>query len=128
MRKGLTDEQLGTRYGELYKAVCALPAKKSVDSDRILSDTLRYYILDLQLAIVNNPAWELEQVQRHVNMKHPHSDKIFSLQGLKREKSGAFSIVVLIREVLAQKRRMVTITDQTNAGTGNFNIIDAEAS
>ena len=69
--KGMTAKELPTRYGELYTAVCALPSRANVDLDPVLRDYLSHYILDLQLAIVNNPVWELEQVQGHMNIKHP---------------------------------------------------------
>ncbi|MBI4192601.1 MAG: AAA family ATPase [Betaproteobacteria bacterium] len=122
MAKAMTATELEARYGELYEAVCALPSKVSVDVERVLRDYLSHYIHDLQSAVVNNPTWLLEQVQAHLNTIQRATTKVFSVQGLNRGQHKEFSAVVLIAEMLGQKKRLVHVNHQTNAGMGDFKI------
>lgn len=125
MAKPMTDEELRTRYGELYEAVCALPSKVSVDVDRVLRHYLSQYIHDLQSAVVNNPTWVLDQVQEQLNTTQRAATKVFSVQELERGQHKEFSAIVLITEMLGQKKRIVHVNHKTNAGMGDFTIVDA---
>jgi hypothetical protein len=122
MAKAMTATELATRYGELYEAVCALPSKVSVDVERVLRDYLSHYIHDLQAAIVNNPTWQLDQVQSHLNTIQRATIKVFSVQKLNRGPHKEFSVVVAIAEMLGQKQRVVRVNHKTNAGMGDFKI------
>ena len=109
-------------FGELYEAVRALPSKASVDVERVLREYLSHYIHDLQTALVSNPTSELDQVQAHLNMILRATIKVFSVQELNRESHKEFSAVVAIAEMLGQKKRLVRVNHQTNAGMGDFNV------
>lgn len=122
MAKPMTAEELKDRYGELYEAVCLLPSKVDVDVERVLRNYLSRYIHDLQSAIVNNPAWQLDQVQAYLDSIHQATKEVFSVQKLVREQNKEFSAVVLITEMLDQKQRLVHVNHQTNAGMGDFKI------
>ena len=122
MAKAMTATELATRYGELYEAVCALPSKVSVDVERVLRDYLSHYIHYLQVAVVSNPTWLLDQVQAHLNTIQRASIKVFSVQELNRGPHKEFSAVIAIAEMLGQKQRIVHVNHQTNAGMGNFKI------
>jgi hypothetical protein len=122
MAKAMTNTELATRYGALYDAVCQLPSKVSVDVERVLRDYLSHYIHDLQAAIVNNPTWQLAQVQAHLNTIQRATIKVFSVQELNRGINKEFSAVVAIVEMLGQKRGLVRVNHQTNAGMGDFKI------
>ena len=122
MAKAMTGTELADRYGELYEAVCALPSKSNVDVERVLRDYLSHYIHDLQAAIVNNSTWELDQVQAHLKMIQQATIKVFSVEELNRESQKRFSAVVGIAEMLGQKKRIVRVSHQTNAGMGDFNL------
>jgi len=122
MAKAMTATELATRYGELYEAVCALPSKVSVDVERVLRDYLSHYIHDLQTLIVNNPTWQLEQVQAQLNTIQRATIKVFSVHDLNRGQNKEFSVIVKIAEMLGQKQRLVRVNHQTNAGMGDFKI------
>ncbi len=122
MAKAMTAAELAARYGELYEAVCALPSKVSVDVERVLRDYLSHYIHDLQVTVVSNPTWRLDQVQAHLNTIQQATIKVFSVQKLNRGPHKEFSAVVAITEMLGQKQRLVRVNHQTNAGMGDFKI------
>ena len=122
MSKPMTLAELRTRYGDLYEAVCALPSKVSVDVERVLRDYLSYYIHDLQAAIVNNPTWQLDQVQARLNTIQRATVKVFSVQEMNRGLNKEFSAVVAIAEMLGDKKRLVRVNNTTNAGMGDFTI------
>lgn len=122
MAKAMTAAELAARYGELYEAVCALPSKASVDVERVLRDYLSHYIHDLQVAVVSNPTWLLDQVQAHLNTIQRATIKVFSVRELNRGSHKEFSAVVAITEMLGQKQRLVRVNHQTNAGMGDFKI------
>ena len=114
--------ELESRYGDLYKAVCELPSKASVDVERVLRDYLSRYIHELQNAVVNNPTWGLEQVQAHLNTIQRAAKKVFSIQEITRGQHKEFNAVVLIAEMLGQKKRTVLVNHRTNAGMGDYEI------
>lgn len=118
----MTALDLSARYGELYEAVSGLPSKVSVDIERVLRDYLSGYIHDLQAAVVNNPTWQLAQVQAHLNTIQRATTKVFSVQELTRGQHREFSVIVSIAEMLGQKRRLVRVNHHTNAGMGDFKI------
>jgi len=122
MAKPMTVAELEARYGDLYQAVCALPSMVSVDVERVLRDYLSHYIHDLQAAVVNNPTWLLDQVQAHLNTIQRATTKVFSVQELTRGQHKEFSAIVIITEMPGQKRRLVHVNHQTNAGMGDFKI------
>lgn len=125
MAKKLSESELAVRYGELYNAVCCLPAKVSVDINPVLRNYLGYYIHDLQAAVVNNLTWELEQVRTHLNTVRPTTAKVFLVESLKRGKNKEFNAIVSVAEMLGHKRKSVRISHETNAGMGSFEIEDA---
>jgi predicted ATPase len=122
MAKVMTATELGARYGELYEAVCALPSKVSVDVEKVLRDYLGRYIYDLQVTVMNNPSWLLDQVQTHLNTIQRAAIKVFSVQELKQGPHKEFNAIVAIAEMLGQKQRLVRVNHQTNAGMGDFKI------
>lgn len=77
MAKTMSPLEMETRYGDLYKAVCALPSKISVDLERGLKEYLSHYIHALQAAIVNNPTWQLNEVQKHLSTIQQATIKVF---------------------------------------------------
>jgi len=122
LAKPMTPTELEARYGDLYKAVCGLPSKVSVDVESVLRDYLSHYIHDLQAAVVNNPTWTCDQVQTHLDRVQRPNTKVFSVQELTRGEHKEFSAIVSIVEMLGQKRRLVRVDHQTNAGMGGFKI------
>ena len=119
----LTEEDLSSRYCELYDAVRNLPSKADVDVDPILRNYLSDYIHELQKAIFNNPDWDQDQIQDRLNILQPAFSKVFSIQTLmKGSQDGKFSATIGITEMLGQGKRLTQITQDTNAGMGVFEI------
>ena len=118
----LTETDLPSRYGELYDAVRNLPSKADVDVDPILRNYLSDYIHEIQKAILNNPGWNQDQIQDRLNILQPALSKVFSIQTLKSSQDGKFSAGIGINEMLGQEKRFAEITQNTNAGMGDFEI------
>ena len=115
-----TDDALAQRYGDLYKAVCHLPSKRSVNIDAILRNYLSSYIHELQRVLVNHPDWSIEQIQQRLNMQQPAAKKVFAVSELERRLNGAFRATILVAEMLGETKRIVRVNENTNAGMGEF--------
>lgn len=122
LARSMTELELASRYGELYKAVCALPSKVNVDVDRVLRDYLGHFIFELQAAVANNPTWRLDEVRLHLKTSQQTSANVFSIRSLERGALKEFSAVVEIAEMLGQGLRLVHVNQRTNAGMGGFEI------
>jgi len=114
--------ELERRYGDLYKAVCELPSKVSVDTEQVLRNYLSHYIHELQVAVVNNPYWELDQVQAHLNNIKSSTKNVFSVGSLNRGQDKEFNAAIHIAEMLGQPRTLVRVNHKTNAGMGDFEV------
>jgi AAA domain, putative AbiEii toxin, Type IV TA system len=125
MSKPMTLGDLSARYGKLYEAVCKLPCKKPVDALRVLRRYLSRYIHDLQAAVVDNPRWQLAEVQNHLSTHQQATVRVFTVSVLTRGQEGKeneFQAVVSVAEMLGQGRRLVRVSHKTNAGMGDFEI------
>ena len=122
MASPMTESDLSSRYGELYEAVRNLPSKVSVNVERVLRDYLSRYIHDLQVAVTNNPTWQLDQLQAHLGTVQRATTKVFSVQEFTREQHKEFSAIVSISPMLGQRSRVVRVSHRTNAGIGDFQI------
>ena len=120
--KSMTPAQLAIRYGTLYDAVCALPAKAGVDVEQVLREYLSQYIHCLQATVVGNPAWQLAEVQAHLGTVQRSTVKLFTLQKLERKAHKEFDAVVGIAEMSGEKQKFVRVDQRTNAGMGEFKI------
>ena len=126
LSKSLTEEELSSRYSELYNAICALPSKVDVDVNPVLRNYLSDYIHELQKTVINNPSWSQEQVQDSLNTLQPSLAGVFSIGGFDRRQSGEFRATIEIAEMLGQGKRFTQISHQTNAGMGEFEIESAQ--
>ena len=118
----MTEAELSSRYGELYDVVCDLPSKANVDVEGVLRIHLGRYIHELQTAAVTNLSWKADQLQQHLSTVQPSIAKVFSIQKFERNQDKQFSAVIEIAEMVDQKRRVVRVSNQTNAGMGDFQI------
>ena len=117
-----TEEELEQRYGELYTAVCSLPSKDGVDLDSALRNRISRYIHELQRAVVENPNWQADQItQRLSNIQNSWND-VFSILNYERTPDGGFKASIGIIPMLGQEARVVSVSDHTNAGMGDFAI------
>lgn len=122
MAKPVTRQNLAERYGELYEAVCSLPGKISVDTDKVLREYLGQYIHDLQSALVTHPDWHQDQLQAYLGRTHEAIAKVFSIRNLVRVGVKEFSAEIRIAPMLGSSERVVPVSDQTNSGMGEFDI------
>ena len=122
MTKLPTEEALTERYGELYAAVCNLPSKAEVDLDAALSNHLSSYIHEFQRTVVNNPDWQAEQIRQRLISIQPSWNGVFSIQDFARTPKGGFEATVGIIAMLGQRARVVSVSNNTNAGMGEFEI------
>lgn len=117
-----TEEELSSRYGELYNAVCALPSKADVDVDPVIRTYLSDYIHQLQKTVIGNPSWGQEQIQDRLNILEPSLIGVFSIGKLERGQQDEFSATIEIAEMLEQRKRFTQVDHRTNAGMGEFKI------
>jgi hypothetical protein len=122
--KVTSETELQNRYGELYEAVCRLPSKLSVDVDRVIRGYLSQYIHDLQISVVTNPSWSESQLQSHLNTVQKSTAKVFSVRNFDRTSERQFSAEVVVAPMLGKGQRLVRVTNTTNAGMGDFSILD----
>ena len=118
----MTEEELSSRYDELYDAICDLPSKEDVDINPVLYHYLSDYIHKLQQTIVNNPGWNQNQIQDRLNTLQPSLDGVFSIRKFERIQQNEFNVTIEIAEMLGQGKRFTQVTHRTNAGMGEFKI------
>ena len=115
MTKLTTDDELASRYEDLYEAICALPSKSRVDYEEVLRDYLSSYIHDLQRIITKNPKWQVEQIRERLTSQQPSTSKVFSVKEFERLSNGRFEATIVIAEILGESDRAVRVDDTTNA-------------
>ena len=121
-----TDADLLERYGNLYEAVCRLPSKPDVNVEPVLRNYLSIYIHELQRAIVNNGEWQLDQVQTHLGVVQKAVSDVFTITSLDRSEDRRFTATIQVAEMLGGGTRFVEISDATNAGMNDFDIVCPE--
>ena len=124
LSKPLTEEDLSSRYGELYAAVRAFPSKADVDVEPTLQNYLSDYIHELQKTVVKNPNWQVDQIQAHLNVNLPGTQEVFSIKNFCRSGGRSFSAKLEIAEMLGQPKKFALANEKTNAGMGDF-VIEA---
>ena len=122
MSRCMTEEQLVGRYGELYTAVSDLPSKAEVDVDPVLRSHLSRYVFELQMAVHDNPDWNIDDVRRRLSTVQSSWNGVFEIQEFEPDSDGGFSATIGIAEMLDQKKRAVQVNNRTNASERNFQI------
>ena len=117
-----TEEELSSRYGELYNIVCRLPAKTEVEIETVLRNHLGDYIHELQKMVVRSPDWDGDQIQAQLNSSDPSLAAVFSIRAFTRGQSGKFSATIEITELLGQGKRWAEVDEHTIAGMLEFEI------
>ena len=116
------EEELSSRYGELYNIVCRLPAKTEVDVETVLRNHLGDYIHELQKVVVKNPYWDRDQIQAQINSSDPSLAALFSICAFARGQNGKFHATVEFAELLGQGKRWTEVDEHTIAGMLEFTI------
>ena len=120
-----TEDELSNRYQHLYDVVCNLPSKTDVDVEPVLRSHLIRYIVEFQMMVTDNPSWQQDRIQARLNEVLPPMVGVFSVQNFIRQEGKTFSATIEIMEMLGQGKRIVQVSDETNAGMGNFKIESA---
>lgn len=113
---------LSDRYGALFSAVACLPGKASVDIERTLREYVSRYIHDLQAIVTSHPDWAKDQVENRLRQSHPNFSNVVSLSSLERSSTSAFIAIVHISELLDSGPQYIEVTQNTNAGVGDFTL------
>ena len=122
LSKPHTEAELSSRYGALYEVICSLPSKTDVDADPVLRKYIARYIHELQATVVMNLDWQRDQIQAHLNREQLPIARLLSIQQFERGQQNEFSATIEIAEMLGQERKVVRVSDRTNAGMGDFQI------
>ncbi len=118
-----TDAELQSRYTDLYTACSLLPAKVKVDVDTVLKDYLSKFIHELQSSLVANPQWELPQLKIHLANVQRNTAKVLTVVYLNRPAPRQFHAQIRIASMLGGNARLVNVSDKTNAGMGEFDLV-----
>lgn len=118
-----TDTELQSRYTDLYAACELLPGKVRVDVDTVLKDYLSKFIHELQSSLVANPSWELHQLHIHLANVQKSTVKILTVDSLWRNEARQFEATIKIASMLGCHERLVRVTEKTNAGMGEFELV-----
>ena len=119
----MTKSELSDRYGELYDAVAKLRSKGEVDVVPVLRDYLSDYIHELQKTMRNNPCWGKDEIHARMAAAMPAEATVFSIRSLERNGGGGFMATIEIVEMMGQGRRATVVSERTNAGTDEFDIV-----
>ena len=120
---GLSEEELSSRYRELYNIVRRLPAKPEVDVETVLRNHLGDYIHELQKIVVRNPGWDADQIQAQINNSDTSHAAVFSIRAFTRgDNNSKFNATVEITELLGQGKRWTEVNEHTIAGMLEFAI------
>jgi len=119
----MTKSELSDRYGELYDAVAKLPSKGEVDVVPVLRDYLSDYIHELQKTMRNNPCWGKDEIDAQMAAAMPAGATVFSIRSLDRNGEGGFMATIEIVEMMGQGRRATVVSERTNAGMDEFDIV-----
>ncbi len=119
------EEALSKRYGYLYDVVCNLPSKTDVDVEPVLRDYLSDYIHELQKSVHNNPDCHQDTIQERLNAVLPSTSVVFSIRKFERYEGKKFGATIEIMEMLGQGKRIVQVSNETNAGMGDYTIESA---
>ena len=117
-----SEEELASRYADLYGAIRNFPSKSSVNVDTVLRRRLATYIHNLQQTVVDYPDWGLDQVQERSNTSLSEYADVFSIQKLERQLGGKFQATIVVADLLNQGAKKVEVTELTNAGMSGFEI------
>jgi hypothetical protein len=118
-----TEAELQSRYTDLFAVCSLLPSKVRVDVDTVLKDYLSKFIHELQSSLVANPLWELPQLQIHLANVQKNTSKVLTVASLTRTAPRQFHAQIKIASMLGGQARTVQVTDKTNAGMGEFELI-----
>ena len=121
-----SEDELASRYMDLYSAVRGFPSKTSVNLDMVLRRRLSTYIHDLQQTVAEYPNWGHEQVQSRMNSTLPEYADVFSIRQFEHQLGKEFRATISVANLLNQGSKIVQVTDQTIAGMGSFEIKSAE--
>ena len=69
-----------------------------------------------------NLDWQRDQIQAHLNREQLPIARLLSIQQFERGQQNEFSATIEIAEMLGQERKVVRVSDRTNAGMGDFQI------
>lgn len=122
----ITESELSDRYGDLYEAILRLPAKGEVDVIPVLRDYLSDYIHELQKVIRNSSSWTTNEIQQRLKAVLPSAGMVFSIRNLELSGDRRFSATVDIVAMMGHGRRTAEVSDSTNAGMGDFQIVDTD--
>ena len=123
MMTEITEEnELASRYTDLYKAIRCFPSKEPVNVDFVLRRRLARYIHGLQQTILDYPGWDREKIQGRISSMLPEYADVFFIQQFERRTKNEFQATIEVANLLNQGARVVEVTDQTNAGMGGFEL------
>ena len=118
----LSTDELSTRYGELFDVVCSLPSMTQVDVEPVVRKHLSKFIFELQRIVVSNSCATPTQIKERLKTAEPSLAGVFSIEQLECSQDGGFKATIGITEMLGQGRRVARVSDQTNAGMGDYEI------
>ena len=118
-----SENDLTSRYGELYDAIKKLPSKPVVSIDPVLCKYLSRFIYELQVIASRNASWNLHQIKDRLNSLLPGLENIFSILEFNPIQEKQFKATIRIAQIHNQPSRTVEIDHRTNPAMDEFDII-----
>ena len=72
--------------------------------------------------MVENPNWQADQITQRLSSIQNSWNDVFSILNYERTPDGGFKASIGIIPMLGQEARVVSVSDHTNAGMGDFTI------
>ncbi len=117
-------EQMVDRYGDLFKCIEKLPAKKEIDMDEFLSPVLGQLIMEFQQLTLKQPPWSREQIAAQLFQTGGGRGRIFDVTEFKRGADREFMAKIAIKSAPPTPVRYTFISHRTNAGMRDFKIVN----
>ncbi len=113
---GCGEDELATRYGDLYTIVKALPTAEPVDLDTVLRRYLSDYVHGLQKIVYNNPTWARQQIERHMKQDPLGKSGVVSLKSFRRKQGDRFEAIVVVADLAGRGARDLRVRSDTTIG------------
>ena len=123
---GVSDRAvLTSRYGDFYEAICMLPAQEAATTENELIRYVADYIHDVQGLAVENPEWQLAEIEASIRNSTIGIEQLIVLGSFHRTGPDKFTAKLDLVSGLNDQMMYVRFSESTNAGMRAFELSEA---
>lgn len=119
----LTEPELASRYGYLYEVITKLPGNKKVDYLKPLKAHLGNVIFKIQQGVLQGLIKSKDTVPAYLGKEWESYSRVLTIENLSIGEGNKFSCLITIQDKWGIGELGIDITDKTNAGMGDFELI-----